>query len=161
MLIILNGVPNAGKTSVAKVIQAKISNTVHLEVDVLRNMYEWMPIEDAIHIALENAKSIIPNFLNRGMNLVLDYPLDPYWHSYLVNDLPEGIKVQTFTLRPRLDIVTKNRGERDISLELSERIRYLYTTNMNDPSLGIFIDNSELTANDTAGIILEKMGLDV
>jgi chloramphenicol 3-O-phosphotransferase len=36
MLIILNGVPNAGKTSVAKVIQAKIPNTVHLAVDVHR-----------------------------------------------------------------------------------------------------------------------------
>jgi hypothetical protein len=32
---------------------------------------------------------------------------------------------------------------------------------MNDPSLGIFIDNSELTANDTADIILEEMRLDV
>ncbi|WNN88304.1 hypothetical protein [Gloeocapsopsis dulcis] len=145
----------------AKVIQAKIPNTVHLEVDALRNMYAWMPIEDAIHIALENAKSIIPNFLHRGMNVVIDYPLDPYWHSYLVNDLPEGIKVQTFTLRPRLDVVTKTRGEREISSELSERIRYLYATNMNDPSLGVFIDNSELTANETAGILLEEMGLDV
>jgi Chloramphenicol phosphotransferase-like protein len=159
MLIILNGVPNAGKTSVARVIQAKIPNTVHLEVDVLRNMYEWMPIEDAIHIALENAKSIIPNFLDRGMNVVLDYPLDPYWHSYLVNNLPKGISVHTFTLRPRLDVVTKNRGDREISSELLERIKYLYATNINDPSLGVFIDNSELTANDTAVIILEQIAI--
>ena len=161
MIIILNGVPNAGKTSVARVIQAKIPNTVHIEVDVLRNMYEWMPIDDAIHIALENAKSIIPNFLDRGMNIVVDYPLDPYWHSYLINNLPEGITVKTFTLRPRLDVATKNRGGREISSELSQRIRYLYATNMNDPSLGVFIDNSELTANDTASIILEEMGLNV
>ena len=161
MLIILNGVPNAGKTSVAKVLQAKIANTVHLEVDVLRNMFEWMPIEHAVPIALENARSIIPNFLSRGMNVVFDYPLDLYWHSHLTKDLPEGLKIKTFTLRPRLEVVMRNRGEREITPEFSERIRYLYGTDMNDSSLGTFLDNSDLTAKDTAIIILKELGLDV
>lgn len=157
MLIILNGVPNAGKTSVAKVLQARMPNTVHLEVEVLRNMFEWMPIGDAVPIALENAKSILPNFLRRGMNVVFDYPLDVYWHSYLVKDLPEGVQVRTFTLCPRLEVAMRNRGAREIAPEFAERIKYLYETDMNDPSLGMFIDNSELTAIDTATVILEEL----
>ena len=56
-LIILNGVPNAGKSSVAQILQKQIPNTVHLEVDALRNMFKWMPIDEAFPIALENAPS--------------------------------------------------------------------------------------------------------
>ena len=162
LIIFLNGVPNAGKSSVARVLQSKINNSVHLEVDLLRSMYEWMPLADAIGVATENAKSIIPNFIKRGMNVIVDYPLDPYWHRYLLEGLPQDLKVYTFTLKPQLEVVAKNRGGgREISPELSERIKFLYNTDMYDPSLGTFIDNSELSAEATAAIILKKIGLDL
>ena len=66
VIIILNGVPNAGKSTVARLLVEKLPNTAHLEIDLLR----------------------------------------------------------------------------EITSELRERIKYLYSTDMNDPSIGTFIDNS-------------------
>lgn len=157
MLIVLNGVPNSGKTSVAKVLQSKIPNTVHLQVDLLRNMYAWMPIEDAVPVALENTRSLLPSFFKRKMNVILDYPLDPYWHSYITNEIPKDIPIYTFTLKPKLEKVITNRGSREIDSFLVDRIKYLYETDMNSQSMGTFIDNSNLTAEETAKIVLKEL----
>ena len=101
-----------------------LPDTVHLEVDVLRHMHEWMPIETAIEVAMENAIAILPNFLKREMNVVFDYPLDLFWYDYILKGV-EGAeaKIHTFTLCPNLDVVMQNRGTREISPALSERIR--------------------------------------
>ena len=157
-LIILNGVPNAGKSSVAQVLQREIPNTVHLEVDALRNMFKWIPIDEAFPIALENALAIMPNFFARGLNVVLDYPLYLDWYNRIVREAEShNVTIHTYTLRPALNVVSQQRGAREISPEMSDRIKKLYLTDMHDLSIGKHIDNSNLTAEQTAAIILSDL----
>ena len=155
VIIILNGVPNAGKSTMARLLVEKLPNTAHLEIDLLREMVHWMPLEEAIGIAFDSAIALLPGFIRRGMNVVIDYPLDLFWWDYIRKPAEEfGVPVYSFSLRPRLDVAIQNRGTRDISPELRERIIYLYNTDMNDSSIGTFIDNSDLSPEETAERVL-------
>ena len=155
MIIILNGVPNSGKSTVARLIVERLPDTAHLEIDLLREMVHWMPLEEAIGVAFDSAIALLPEFMKRGMIVVIDYPLDLVWWDYIRTPAEEfGVPVYTFTLCPRLEVAIQNRGIREITSELRERIKYHYSTDMNDPSIGTFIDNSDLSPKETADRVL-------
>ena len=46
-----------------------------VEIDVLRDMIGWMTIEKAVPINLKNAVSLIKNFSEVGLNIVIPYPM--------------------------------------------------------------------------------------
>ena len=77
MIIILNGSKNSGKTTVAKILQNKIPNTAHVEVDNLRDFISWMDGElGAYSLSIENAVLITKNFVKHGLNVVFTYLLE-------------------------------------------------------------------------------------
>ena len=53
----------------------KIANVALLEIDVFHEMIEWMSIDQAVPFNLENAVSVILNFVKRGLNVIVSYPL--------------------------------------------------------------------------------------
>ena len=59
MIVFINGSINSGKSTLAKLLADKLGNCAVLEIDNLREFIEWMPIEKAISINLENAISLI------------------------------------------------------------------------------------------------------
>ena len=89
MIIFLNGSINAGKTTVAKLLANKIPDTAIVEIDSLRAMIEWMPIEKAVPINLENTISVIKNFTKRNLNIVVPYPLSQKNYDFVVNELKD------------------------------------------------------------------------
>lgn len=66
-------------------------------------------------------------------------------------------KVYVFTLSPELEKALTNRGNREITEEEKDRIKYHYEIGINTPSFGEIIDNSEQTPEETAKIILDKI----
>lgn len=58
----------------AKLLAQRIPNTALLEVDTLRDMISWMPLEDSIPLNLRNTVSLIKNFVSDGLNVVIPYP---------------------------------------------------------------------------------------
>ena len=158
MIIFINGSINAGKTTVAKILAKEIPRTALLEVDVLREMIEWMPLSQSIPINLENTLALIRNFSKQGLNVVVPYPLSQKNYDYLVGNLNDlGTKIYTFTLAPSIDVALTNRGTRSLDDEERERIKYHYTVGIHSPRFGEIIDNSKQTADETAQLISAKI----
>jgi hypothetical protein len=158
MIIFLNGSINAGKSTVAKLLVKELPNTALLEIDALREMIDWMPLTESIPLNLENAVSLIRNFVTRGLNVVVPYPLSQKDYEYMVvklNDL--DTEVFTFTLSPKLDKTVTNRGARELTDWEKTRIQQQYEKGIVNPSFGEVIDSSEQTPEETAKIILNKI----
>lgn len=158
MIIFINGSINAGKSTVAKMLAKELENTALLEIDSLRDMIAWMPIDQAVPINLENAISVIKNFVEHGLNVIVPYPLSQKNYEYVTGNL-KGIDTQTyfFTLAPSLEKAITNRGTRELDDWERERINHHYNIGIHNPSFGEIINNSDQTPEETAKIIIDKI----
>ena len=160
MIIFINGSINSGKTTIAKILVKEFLKTAHIEVDALRRFIKWMPLEESIPINLENTVSIIKNFIKRGINVVVTYPISQMNYDFLINNLKDlNEKIYVFTLNPKQDIVLTKRGTRALTNKEKERVRYHYKIEINNPSFGEVIDNSNQSPEETVKIILDSIGL--
>lgn len=158
MIIFLNGSINAGKTTVANILVTKLFNTALLEIDSLRAMIKWMPIEQAVPINLENAISVIKNFSNKGLNIIVPYPLSQNNYEYITAELKDlDTPKYFFTLVPKIEKTLINRGTRELDDWERNRIKYHYDSGITTPSFGEIIDNSEQTPEETSNLIIAKI----
>lgn len=158
MIIFINGSINAGKSTVAKILAEKLGDAALLEIDSLRDMIGWMPIEQAVPINLENAISVIKNFVRNGLNVIIPYPLSQRNYDYVYAGLKElGIEKHFFTLAPSLEKVLTNRGTRELYDWERERIKHHYNIGIHNPCFGEIIDNSDQTPEETVRTILAKV----
>ncbi|MCX6722321.1 MAG: (d)CMP kinase [Candidatus Staskawiczbacteria bacterium] len=158
MIIFINGPINSGKTTVAKILVKKLPNSALLEIDALYEMINWMPISKAVPINLENAVSIIKNFLKNQLDIIVPYPLSQKNYDYMTEELKDlKEKMYFFTLSPKLEKALINRGSRKIYEKEKDRIKYHYEIGINAPNFGEIIDNSEQSPKETAKIILDKI----
>jgi hypothetical protein len=158
VIIFLNGSINAGKTTVAKILAKELPNVALVEIDALHQMIDWMPIDQAVPINLENAVSVIKCFSKRGLGAIVPYPLSEDDYSYLMNELKDiDTSIHVFTLAPKLEFALTNRGTRELEDRERDRIRHHYRIAIHAPSFGEVIDNSEQTPEDTANYILTKL----
>jgi cellulose biosynthesis protein BcsQ len=158
VIIFLNGSVNAGKTTVAKILAEELSNVALVEVDALREMIEWLPIDQAVPINLENAVSVVRNFSKRGLDVIVPYPLSQENYDYVMNGLKDlDAKIYVFTLAPKLEKSLINRGTRELNDWERERIKHHYNVGIANPQFGEIIDNSDQSAKETADYILSKL----
>ena len=158
MIIFLNGSINAGKTTIAQILAKHIPNTALVEIDAFHEMISWMPIEQSIAINLENAISVIKNFLHKDLNVIVPYPLSQKNYKYMMDALKDTkTKIHVFTLAPTLEKALTDRGTRKLNDWERQRIQHQYKIGIPQPSFGEIIDNSELAPEETARIILAKI----
>lgn len=158
MIIFLNGSINAGKSTIAKILAKKIENAALLEIDVFHEMIEWMPIDKAVPINLENALSVIRNFVKREISVIVPYPLSQKNYDFMISGLKDlETDIDIFTLAPKLEKVLENRGSRELTEQEKERIKHHYDIGIPNPTFGEIIDNSEQTPQETANYILSKI----
>lgn len=155
MLIVLNGSINAGKTTTSKMLCQLLPRTAHVEVDSLREFIAWMPLEESIPLNLESAVAVTKVFLNYGLNVVFSYPLRAEDHAWLLRQL--DVPIHFITLRPPMGISQQQRGARILSEWEVSRIAYHYQTEGANPDLGLVLDNSQMTPEQTARLILEHV----
>ena len=153
MVIFINGSINSGKSTVSKLLQKDLENTAILEIDSLRAFINWMPIEESIPINLENAVSVIKNFISEELNVIVPYPLSEKNHQYFVDNLENLTKLLFVTLSPDLETVLKNRGNRELNDWEINRIKQHYEVGINNPDFGKIIDNSNQEPEETSQII--------
>lgn len=160
MILFLNGSINSGKSTVAKLLVKELPNAALVEIDALHEMIDWMPIDRAVPINLENAVALIRNFTKHGISCVVPYPLSQKNHDYVteaLSDLDE--KIRFVTLAPALAEALKNRGGgRALTKRERERIKHHYAIGIPAPAFGTIIDNSDQTPEETAKMILERVG---
>lgn len=158
MLIILNGSINAGKTTTSKKLCELLPRTAHVEVDSLREFIAWMPLEESIPLNLATSIAVTKVFLSHGLNVVLSYPLRAEDYEMMQREFADVSEVHFFTLRPPMSLSQSQRGARVLSEWEVSRIAYHYQTDGANPDVGIVIDNSQLTPEETARLILQHTG---
>lgn len=162
MFIILNGPQNAGKTTIAKLLQKSIPQLAHVEVDGLRQFIYWMDGKDAFPLSIENAVLVAKNFSKKGLGVVLTYVFSDKQLNATVENLKEtGKPVYIFTFSPKLEIALTNRGTRELPNYVKERIKYHYQIGINKPSVGVIIDNTNQKPEETVKIILSYLEKDI
>lgn len=154
VVVFISGSINSGKTTTAKLLQSKLPNTAHIEVDDLRAMIDWMPLEESIPLNLQNALSVTMNFLKENISVIISYPVSKEEFEFFNKHLPLDTDRFFFSLNPRIDYALKNRGERELSEWEVERIKYHYSMGVNSPGFGITIDNTMQSPEETVSDIL-------
>lgn len=158
MIIFLNGSINAGKTTVARLLAKELPNSALVEIDVFHEMIEWMPIDKAIPLNLENAVSVIKNFANGGLNVIVPYPLSQKNYDYMMDSLKDlDTKIHVFTLDPKLEKAVTNRGTRELDDWERERIQHHYNIGIHNPTFGETVDTSAHAPKETVKYILNKL----
>ena len=109
-------------------------------------------------VTLQNIVSVSGNFLSAGFDVVVDYPLYRPSYEKLSTALSRtATGVYAFVLSPRLTVAQRQRGDRVLSPHEVERIAFHYSTNLHDPGIGVRIDNSEETPQETVEAMLEHL----
>ena len=154
MIIFLSGSINSGKTTIANLLKNEFPRTAHIEVDTIHDMYEWMPLEEAIPLNLKNTLSLTMNLIKEDMNVIISYPLSRDEYEFFNKHLPLEVQRFFFTLNPRIDYAHTNRGTRELTEWEVERIKHHYSTGINNPGFGITIDNTMQSPDETLSDIL-------
>ncbi|PIR90624.1 hypothetical protein COU05_00990 [bacterium (Candidatus Gribaldobacteria) CG10_big_fil_rev_8_21_14_0_10_37_21] len=158
MIIFINGSINTGKTTVAKILATKIPQTANVEIDSLHAFIDWLEIDNAVPINLENAVLIIKNFVKYGYNVVVPYPLSQKNYIYIKQELHDfSEQLHFFTLSPDIKKAQTSTQERKISQWEHDRIQYHYDIGIFSPSFGKIIDNTSQTPEETAKEILSHL----
>ena len=159
MIILISGSINSGKSTVSKLLVELMPKTAHIEVDRLREFIRCLPLEESIPISLENAAFIAKNFSRIGLNMVIDYPLGEEDYEYLVNNLNATAEaIHMFVLAPDVSVALANRGDRELEPRERERIREQHSNGRHKLKFGEIIDNSNQTPEETANVILGRIG---
>lgn len=158
MVIFINGSINSGKSTIAKLLAEKLGNTANVEIDKLRGYIDWMPIDEAIPLNLKNVVSLIKNFVESGLNVVVPYPLSQKNYDYLMDNLKDlNTKILVFTLAPKLEKVLINRGNRELDDWEINRIKHHYEIGIPNPKFGEIIDNSDQLPEETLEVIIKNL----
>lgn len=158
MIIFLNGSINSGKSTAARLLAKALPNTALVEIDTLREMIDWMPIAESIPLNLKNAVSVIANFVEEGLNVVVPYPLSEKNHDYMMCGLKSlDIQIHVFTLDPGLERALTNRGTRELDEWEKGRIQYHYDVGIHNPSFGKIVDTANQTPEQTSQHILSQL----
>jgi hypothetical protein len=154
MIIFISGSINSGKSTAAKLLSQKINKPALIEIDILSDFIDWLPIDQKIQINLENAVLLINNFIKQGFNIIVPYPLSRQNYDFLLSQIDaSNQKIYAFILNPDLDIILSDRGGRQLNDWESDRIKHHYQQGINNPGFGEVINNSNQSPEETVGVI--------
>ena len=158
VVIFIDGPINSGKTTVGKLLAERLPKTVHVEIDDLRHFADCLTLDQAIPFALQDAISVSENWVSRGFNVVVSWPITPENHRVFEEAIRRtGARFVTFTLLPRQDVCLTNRGTRAVELSEIDRIKQMYQGYREKKSIGTVIDNSGQTPDKTVEEIVWRV----
>lgn len=169
-IIVVTGIMAAGKSTIAHLLAQRFARGVHVEADALQRMIvsggKWVseagepgdPSGEAaaqLRLRLKNMCLLAISFFEAGFTVVLDdIILGDRW-LHLQEDL-RGVPFSLVVLAPRIAVVTQ---QRDISRSKAPQgqtwatyLDHVLRTTMSGN--GFWIDNSELTPEETVELIL-------
>ena len=155
MVIYIDGPINSGKTTISKLLAKRLANTVHVEIDDLRHFADCLTLDEVIPFALEDAICVTKNWVSRGFNVIVSWPLSPENYRIFSQAMLSAESESTaFTLLPREDVCISNRGHRELESSEVERIRQMYQWRRQTDPVGLVVDNTEQSPDETAEEIL-------
>ena len=153
MLVFISGSINSGKTTTSKLLAQKLG-TKYINVDDLNDRIPNFNLATDLDKSMDLAIAEINDYLAKGNDVVANYVVrETDWHRLQKEVNTPDIYV--VTLSPRLEVAQGKRGDRALTEWEIERIKYHYDTGIASPAFGHVIDNSDISAEETAGEILK------
>jgi adenylate kinase family enzyme len=158
MVIFISGNINSGKSTVSKLLVSQIPNTAIIEIDSIRQFLPWMNVLDTVPYNIENTVSVIRNFLNHGLNVIVAYPLSQNTYDFFVKELENtDSELLFFTLNPSIEKLIVNRGNRELDDRDLSGIHRLKNTQLFNNEISHLVDNSKETPSQTVNYILKMI----
>lgn len=154
MIIFISGSVNAGKSTTSKLVAEKLG-AEWIDVDEIAQSIPGFDLAKDIPKAMELTIDAINKLTADGKSVVANYVLRRKDYERLRARLIDHEQYY-FTLAPRLEVVRRDRGRGMNDWEY-ERIKYHYDTGIAKPDFGEIIDSSNLTLEETAKDILNKV----
>lgn len=149
-LIILTGAPNAGKSTVARLLKMQCERLAVIEVDDLRACVAWMDLAEAVPLSLINACDVANNFLAHGLDVLFVYPLSDADYAFIRPRFAPTQEVISVALWCAPEQNAECRGDRELSDWERERIRWMHADGMARPSFARIVDTTHSGAQASA-----------
>ncbi|MDE2889482.1 MAG: AAA family ATPase [Gemmatimonadota bacterium] len=160
ILVYINGSINSGKSTVGSLLAKNLPGTVHIEVDELRQFADCLSLAEACPYCLEDAATLARNWLSRGFNVVVTWPISHCDYAVFERVAADaGVSIYAFTLRPALEVAMSDRDQRQLTERERARIREQYRSSHIDPGIGTVIDNSDQTPAETLATVRATLGV--
>ncbi len=160
ILVYINGSINSGKSTIGSLLAKNLPGTVHIEVDELRHFADCLSLAEACPYCLEDAATLARNWLSRGFNVVVTWPISHFDYAVFERVAADArVSIHAFTLRPALEVAVSDRGGRQLSKRERTRIREQYRSSHIDPGIGTAIDNSDQTPAETLAAVRSTLGV--
>jgi predicted kinase len=164
---IISGIPGAGKTTVSRLLAERLGDGVHIESDELQAWIRsgglWPneePREEAdrqLRLRTKNVCLLADSYRQGGFTPVID---DVVIGSRLQEFLTrlESRPVRFVLLTPVIEVAQKRDAERGYKQVFSIWGHLDEVMRRETPSVGLWLDTSEMTADETVEAILARAG---
>lgn len=166
MILLITGMMASGKSTIAQAVAERLPRCVHLKGDVFRRMIVSgrADMEDSsnaeayrqLSLRYRLSKATALEYANAGFNVIYqDVIIGPALND--VSTLFQGALAGIIVLCPRLDVIRQREQDRQktgyggFSIE---RLDQLFRTT---PRLGYWLDNSDLTVEQTTDKVIEYL----
>jgi adenylate kinase family enzyme len=157
MIVFICGAPNAGKSTVGKIVAARL-HAAFIEGDDIRKIFYMKTVEQVREEIVESIAALVRVAAKHQEHIVIAYPLWNEDFASLQRYLGDISLPQYFiALSPSLDVALTNRGARELESWEGEWIKELYARGVNNPTFAQSIDNTNMTPEECAEEVIERL----
>lgn len=163
-LISISGSVHSGKTTVARMIAAKMPNAAYVDGDLISswvglNYPDAATIDDMLPEVHKKLIEIIRSWMRSELDIIIDYPFDDKTRQLIVDSLSDlSVIYKWYLLKPDIEKVLAGSETRP---ELSEweigRIKYHYSGDLVKTNMATVIDSTHQSPEETVKEIMEEL----
>ena len=167
-LVFISGIPGAGKTSTSLALAASLPRSVHISGDQLRLTvkggfanpnHKWTDeTKRQYFLSFKNEASLARNFIAAGFRVIVDDTIHggnlyENWQTHFTEMNP--LKV---ILMPSFEEAMKRNNIRESHTVAEKVMSEVYTNfTQHDYTSWFVVDNTEMTVEETVGVIRKKL----